>query len=386
MTYPLYRDSTASAQSLLSNNIKLDQPNVGLWFTRFYEGFTPGWEVEKSSKKDFIERTAKLAGQEDHKAPAQALAVRQQRLCESLGGACMTLETTGPFVTGTGISHPVENGLTFHPTLGLPYLPASGVKGLLRAWVEVWMAHESDAHKQALIEDWFGYSGTGPNADGCAGGLVFFDALPTGSVSMKCDVMTPHMGGWYEKGDSLSAQNFAQVAPGDWHSPVPVPFLVVCPKVKFQWAVAPRLVGDATVDAERRAAAAQALQALKEALEWVGAGAKTSVGYGRMVDTKAEEAKKRVAEFQSAGIAIGAEIWPEAKVSWDKGKVELVVEVVVENRSKKTVPLRQQAARDMRAQLTPNDIARLDKGKPVKVRAEVEVQGNQITLLCISSL
>lgn len=382
MTYPLYRDSAASAQSLLSNNIKLEQPNVGLWFTRFYEGFTPTWEVEKSSKKDFIELTAKLASQQDHAAHAQALAERQQRLCESLGGACMTLETTGPFVAGTGISHPVENGLSFHPTLGLPYLPASGVKGLLRAWVEVWMAHESDAKKQALIEDWFGYSGTGPDADGCAGGLIFFDALPTGSVTMKCDIMTPHMGDWYEKGDAVSAQNFPQVAPGDWHSPVPVPFLVVCAGVKFQWAVAPRLTGDAVPDVACRAAAAQALGALKEALEWVGAGAKTAVGYGRMVDTKAEEAQKRLDGFKTAGIAMGQEVWPEAKVNWDKGKVELVIE----NGSRKTAPLRQQPARDMRADLKPEDIAKIDKGKSVKVRAEVEVKGQLITLLRISSL
>jgi len=381
MTYPLYRDSAAAAQQLLGKSIQPDQPNVGLWFTRFYDGFTSSWEVESSSKKGFIERTAKLASQSSHAAYAQSLTQRQQHLCESLGGACMTLETTGPFVTGTGISHPVENGFTFHPTLGLPYLPASGVKGLLRAWVEVWMAHDSEAQKTALIEDWFGYSGSssGPDAEGSAGALIFFDALPTGSTSMKCDIMTPHMGGWYEKGEDLNAQNFAKVAPGDWHSPVPVPFLVVCAGVKFQWAVAPRLTGDAPVDSARRASAAKALQALKDALEWVGAGAKTAVGYGRMVDTKAEEEQARAKDLQAAGIASGQEVWPAASVSWNKGKGELLVTY-----DGKKCSLTQQPAKDKRAALSEGDIKKLDKGNTVQCQALVEIQGNKITLLGLS--
>lgn len=381
MSYPLYTTSAQAAHAW-GQNVHLDAPNVGLWWTRFYEGFTPDWQVETRSKKDFIERTAKWASQSGHARHAADLALRQKQLCESLGGATLLLETTGPMVTGSGISHPVENGFTFHPTLGLPYLPASGVKGLLRAWVEEWMTHESPEQRDALVREWFGHSGNGQDDKASAGSLVFFDALPAGAVSMGCDVMTPHMGKWYEKGDAIGNDNFGQVAPSDWHSPVPVPFLVVRKGVKFQWAIAPRQSGEPSTAARRQEAVKRALQELKNALEWVGAGAKTAVGYGRLVDVAAEEVQRAQASLQSSGIALGQEEWPAAKASWNKGKVELLVE----QSGKKAVPLLQQKARDMRSQLKAEDIAKLEKGKPVTIRAIVDVKGNQAELVSIHSL
>ena len=50
------------------------------------------------------------------------------------------------------------------------------------------------------------------------------------------------------------------------------------------------------------------------------------------------------------------------------------------------MPLLQQKARDMRSQLKAEDIARLDKGKTVTVRAIVDVKGNQSELVSIHSL
>jgi CRISPR-associated protein Cmr6 len=111
---------------------------------------------------------------------------------------------------------------------------------------------------------------------------VFFDAVPADQVTLGRDVLTPHMGGWYEKGSDLNAQNFASVAPGDWHSPVPSPFLVLKKGARLQFGIAPRLTGDPAHDATARAAVAPALDALKDALEWIGAGAKTAAGYGLM--------------------------------------------------------------------------------------------------------
>lgn len=383
MTYPFYQPSASHAEALLNRNQHVKTPNVGLFFGRFYDGFQSDWNIERDSKKSFIERTARLASQKEHEVYAQALAQRQRSLCESLGGVCMELQTTGPFVTGSGISHPVENGFTFHPTLGLPYLPASGVKGLLRGWVETWMEHTSQEAKDALIADWFGYSATRANEASAAGNLVFFDALPAGMTSMACDIMTPHMGGWYEKGDSINAAHFDQVAPGDWHSPVPVPFLVVESGVKFLWAIAPRLSGDTAIDKQRRQAAAAALAQLKLALEWVGAGTKTAVGYGRMVDMATEDAQKTIAALASSGIALGEEVWEAAKLSWNKGKVELSVQ----GNGKSAMPLTQQKAHDMCANLSAEDQERLKKkGKTITARAVVKVKGNLCELVSLNSL
>lgn len=383
MTYPLYRGSSAAAAELLKPGAKLDRPNIGLYFSRFYGGFSQEqeWKVLTESKKNFIEDTAKTS-QPSHSAYAKSFGERQKQLCERLGGVCAVLETTGPFVTGTGISHPVENGFTFHPTLGLPYLPASGVKGLLRAWVEVWMEHASAEERTSKIQQWFGSNTTATSPDGQTGELIFFDALPSNNVLMGCDIMTPHMGGWYENGDAITGDNFASVAPADWHSPVPVPFLVVKPKTSFLWCIAPKLTGQAQIDVVRKQAAVQALAALKAALEWVGSGAKTAVGYGRMVDTQIEQAQKKEENLKNSGIALGQETWPNAKATWDKGKQELMLTYS----GRKTAPVRQQAAQKLRAQLKPEDITKLDKGKVVTLQAQVEIQGNSASLLAVSSL
>jgi hypothetical protein len=67
--------------------------------------------------------------------------------------------------------------------------------------------------------------------------------------------------------------------PGDWHSPNPIPFLTVAPGQTFLFAVLPRNPSSAEdrVDCEITA------DLLKRALERLGAGAKTAVGYGQFV-------------------------------------------------------------------------------------------------------
>lgn len=379
MSYPLYATSAQTAQSLGQNG-QLSDPNVGLWWSRFYEGFAADWSVNTDSKKGFIKRTAKWASLGTHATHAHAFAERQRHLCTSLGGVCTTLETISPMVTGSGIGHPVENGFAFHPTLGLPYLPATGVKGLLRAWVDVWMFHENEALRSERLRDWFGDSADATDVPPMAGNLVFFDALPVGEVQMDCDVLTPHMGKWYEKGDTIKQENFHQVAPADWHVPVPIPFLVINKGVKFQWAIAPRTCGDADVMARRKQEAGHAMQQLQCALEWIGAGAKTAVGYGRLLDTTAEAALRSRENLQRAGIILGQEEWSSAKASWDKGRVEFKVE----HNGKKAMVV-QQKAHAMRGRLQAEDVARLDKGKPVLVRAIVELKGNQAELIDIQS-
>lgn len=382
-TFPFYRGSAEQATRLNPLHLDLPQANVGLWFTRFYDGFDPAWEIDTGSKRGFIDATARLSTQQNPASVARlkAFAARQKALCEALGGQCVTLTTDGPLVTGTGLSHPVENGFTFHPTTGMPYLPASGVKGLLRAWTEVW-AGLSDEAKRERVALWFGaVQGKDGQEEDEAGALVFFDAVPADKVTLGCDVLTPHMGGWYEQGDRLSDRNFASVAPGDWHSPVPSPFLVLKAGARLQFGIAPRLTGEATHDACARAAVGLALEALKAALEWIGAGAKTAAGYGRLVDLESRQAEARAQALAEAGIVSGQVEWPAAEVTWNKGKVELTVKGPDGGRS----VLTQQPARDARSGLSSADLKKLDSGKPVQAHATVEKQGNLFRLLALRS-
>ena len=135
--------------------------------------------------------------------------------------------TASRFVTGLGREHPVENGFTWHHTLGTPYLPGSSVKGVLRNWVAHWV----DASDKSLVANLFGPEGKATEKS--AGDLIFFDALPTSPVSLENEVMTPHYSEYYrDNGDSKP--------PADWYSPIPIPFLTVAEGQGFIFGIAPR--------------------------------------------------------------------------------------------------------------------------------------------------
>jgi CRISPR-associated protein Cmr6 len=99
-----------------------------------------------------------------------------------------------------------------------------------------------------------------PDAE--AGQVIFFDAIPANSASLKLelDVMNPHYGPYYQ-----GAQ-----PPADYHNPVPVFFLTIGLGSEFLFAVASQNADLAT----------KAKEWLKKALEEMGVGAKTVAGYG----------------------------------------------------------------------------------------------------------
>ncbi|MDY6992652.1 MAG: type III-B CRISPR module RAMP protein Cmr6 [Pseudomonadota bacterium] len=254
--------------------------HLGLWHTRFFNQYDTHWSLkEETAKNDWIKSVARRCGNE------KALKQQAQRLlalAEKLNGEVIVCKTSWHFVTGMGLAHPVENGLAWHPTLGVPYLAGSGVKGLLRAWMECW---GSSPPKQ-----WFGLSKKEGDSKDSAGELIFFDAIPIEPVRLVADIMTPHYGKWYEQGHEITGATIADVLkqperlPADWHNPIPVPFLAVR-EAKLLFIIAQRL--SSPLDSKEVKAATEAL---KNALQFLGAGAKTAAGYGRMeVDEKALE-------------------------------------------------------------------------------------------------
>ncbi len=259
MTLPLYGNPGSGVG-------RPNRGHTGLWFSRFFDRFDErqDWKVPKEEKRKWIQDTEGPCG--DQEALGRAC-LRQLDLSRTLGGQSRAFTTRWHFATGLGLPHPVENGFTWHPTLGVPYLCGAAVKGLINAWVE--MDEELSAMaRKARQKEWFG-------DQNCAGQLVFLDALPVVSPMLSCDVMTPHMGDWYLKGGSISdPAREPEKVPADWHDPVPVPFLVVR-QATFLFSVAPR-------GAEFADRVDPAVAALESALRDLGAGAKTAGGYGHM--------------------------------------------------------------------------------------------------------
>lgn len=236
--------------------------NSGLWYDKFCDTWKDeeDWkkcEINAEQKLSWINSIKKLPDTRKKDLIKECIN-RREKLVKAIGGKCILYKTESRFVTGLGREHPIENGFTWHHTLGVPYLPGSSVKGMVRAWAEQFVDTVSKEEIKIIF---------GPRENTKSiGTVIFFDALPIKPVKLEADVMTPHYSPYYQSGD----------VPGDWHNPTPIPFLVVAEGAEFQFAIAPRKPEDEEYKDKVE-------EWLKDALQWIGAGAKTAVGYGRFI-------------------------------------------------------------------------------------------------------
>lgn len=255
-------------------------------------------EIKLENKVSALQQATKLTAGD--KATMRALAARQNHNAQSTPDV-LTLDAiaTAPFTTGLGNEHPLENGFAFLNPYGLPYLPGSGVKGVLRqAARELASGEWGDSHgwscekihllgkiELSTIDALFGLEGNkDADSNQVRGALSFWDALPhLPGDHLAVDIMTPHQSHYYQQrkdpksGDSTS--------PHDSGAPNPICFLTLPPGTGFAFHVAcdvahlQRLAPD-LAHAQRWQALLTA--AFEHAFAWLGFGAKTAVGYGAM--------------------------------------------------------------------------------------------------------
>lgn len=299
---PLYQEARKA-------NPTLGDGHRGLWYDRFFNQYNNQWQIyreaeEKGIKEGKREWIRTVEGSTGEAGALRKASNRLATLCQTLNGEFEVFAAPWHFATGLGNPHPVENGFLWHPTLGAPYIPGAAVKGLVRAWMEGGWDEARDNEK---LHHWFGSDDKDLKdceRDTQAGAFIFFDALPVEPVKLKADVMTPHMGKWYEKGGEEPMN--PEVTPADWHNPVPIPFLVA-DKPKFMFAVAPR---NGKTNGEELS---KVMEALASALEWLGAGAKTAVGYGRMPDKDKNERTKICERIEQAAMSVEERMAAEVK-------------------------------------------------------------------------
>ncbi len=260
--------------------------NAGLWYDKFCDRWLQdgarlsdqSWTTfaGDSAKLEWIKTVANIGGTKTHRKTVgdphllEEVANRVEELAQANGGTTFQLATVWRFVTGLGRNHPVENGFAWHHTLGTPYIPGSSLKGLTRAYARNWEANDPGESEKALR-----VFGPAPETELSVGSVVFLDAVPTEPVALEADVMTPHYAPWYQ----ADPKDIEKNPPADWYDPTPIPFLTVAPGQVFLFAVLPRISTD-----EARQDCAVAANWLKRALDILGAGAKTAVGYGQFED------------------------------------------------------------------------------------------------------
>jgi CRISPR-associated protein Cmr6 len=165
---------------------------------------------------------------------------------------------------------PLDISLAWDPVLNLPYIPASTVKSVVRAYLTM-----GNVTVEGLsVDDLLGEAGKLAHV----GYIVFFDAYPVGceKTLVEPDVITPHYSEVEGRVDETSVKPrpivFPTIAPGTTiYFPVAVN-VNLARRLKEKGKVAKLAEGN-TVN--------EILEHVQRALE-MGIGAKTSIGYGRV--------------------------------------------------------------------------------------------------------
>ena len=298
---------------------------------------------------------------------------RQQALSAHHGANAFRISTTStaPFATGLGNEHPIENGFAFLTPYGLPYLAGSGVKGILRRAMQELRDDGVDAFTSEAINALFGPEIINQPQDAQRGALDFWDVFPNPAGGrLVVEIMTPHHGGYYQKDET----------PHDSGAPVPVSFLAVPAKSQFDFHVVcqPKRL-PASLQNQWRALLDRAFQ---HAFEWVGFGAKTSVGYGAMAAIATQAPTRPPSDGTSnaqtaSGTSPAAQVWPTAKLTLNPSTGEIKASFD----GKTTAGLKGPDADRLRTELGEERANKLKKNKELKgISVAIEQQGNNVVL------
>jgi len=258
-------------------------------FGLYFPVWKDDWTLEKERKSEALKRILALPLPRHAQEVLAAIRQRQAVMLDAYPGnerLSVQAQSTAPFATGLGLEHPLENGFAFLNPYGLPYLPGSSIKGVLRRAAEELAAEPDEANRKGWNSDavtvLFGLEIEDRQKEHLRGTLTFSDVLPKPrGNNLGMDVMTPHYGDYYQ----------GHSTPHDSGQPNPIVFLVVPAGSEFSF----HLTCDAARLTEALRAAWQDLvrAAFAQAFDWLGFGAKTAVGYGAMArDITAEEAAR----------------------------------------------------------------------------------------------
>ena len=279
----------------ISSNMKINCENRGLILTKFVN-----LNVIKNSKlkKNFLFAVTNKTLPKELQNIFMSLVKKIQKELISLTALGFQTVINQPFTTnsrliiGLGTDSVLETSLTLHKIFGIPYIPATALKGVVRA-VKFWnlvKARDIASNEKSLKvfqEKFYGELETSDEdtfkaqllfgAKNFKGLLLFLDAFPeiNNENLFDVDIMNVHYPDYYSKNEP----------PGDWQQPKPIFFLTVKEEIKFHIAVLFDQYRHERLPKEYKKLDLNNLQAelvklVSTALSEFGIGAKTRVGYG----------------------------------------------------------------------------------------------------------
>jgi len=234
---------------------------------------------------------------------------------KSIGAEVIELQAVSisRVLAGIGEPSPTEVGMVFDRNTGLPFIPASSFKGVVRRaycfnFVQNYSGEiDNEEIEENKIPGLVEIFGSLDPKSACQGGFAFMDIYPEQVPDLAIDIMNPHFGKYYRN----------EAPPEEIEEPLPIKFLTVEKNQKF-------ILRGFFPETRARAYYSELMAAIETAFCELGLGAKTATGYGRFtISSKAAESKATEPDKQKKKEEPEPLIWENAVLSYDKGKSEL---------------------------------------------------------------
>lgn len=272
------------AQSAIGN---YSNGNFGLWFNKFVE-IENNFKPKDNAVKDYLEKYKSIKNSADDLIKLKH--IYQYAFTQSFNDKYellviqATLKT--PLITGIGQAHPNEVGMTFDHNTGVPYIPASSIKGIVRFAHTLDLVKNLDTNNIKIYEDKHGKEYFDDEADwtnipclfgkggdkGNVGRVIFLDAYSEKVPELHMDIMNPHYSNYYSGNE----------APSDDLDPKPLKFLSVAKGTSFIFRILIEKKYSYLQDGKTITSLIK--RAFSDVLSVEGIGAKTAVGYGHFED------------------------------------------------------------------------------------------------------
>lgn len=281
----------------------------------------------------------------DRRQAEQMLSARHVSLayyCESFRKLGYWHETrkvglSSPLIVGLGNEHPSEKGFRFDWTLGIPMIPSSSIKGVVRlAFLVNRLNSFEDPDDPSLLEFCYNIQkdgtfpeparsifGSGGDERSNRGKVIFLDAYPEKLPRLKAEIMNCHYPDYLNKGTR---------GPTEDQDPNPQRYWAVDPNIddkgtKVSFVFRFLIHKDIANDQDKFR---QLFEAVHSALGDHGLGAKTAIGHGRF-DTKGtakseQDRAKAPAEASPKDKPAADKVieqWAAVNVNWDAGRQEV---------------------------------------------------------------
>ena len=264
----LDRDQRSAIRAVLRRS---EHPAVLLY--RFLDGRKPpdrdNQEAFDNIWKLFGQRATAILSTDRYRSLFAALDGRQAAIVDTLKALgwetyCAEFQTASRLAPGLSNGRIWSISFLLHPVWGVPYIPATSIKGALRRRAAD-LGHDVNSVFGDELNE-----GEPPEDPGHSCVMVFdaFPALPpTPRKFLVEDVLNKHYEEYYE--------NDQPGAPTDYCAPTPVKFLTVARSVTFRFRLA-------VVPGEEQQKVRENVRGwLNDCLQRQGVGAKARAGYGR---------------------------------------------------------------------------------------------------------